>query len=345
MEVSNIKVLEKGICSKPEDYVPTTHQKRMLETDEVFDNDCFVGVEMEVEGIDFFRVMDECRRDYIEVLEDGSLKYKGIEMRFRYPMKGTSILSGLEEIGDICSKFSDRVYLKGERGSTHLHFDVSSMTLPELINFYCLSALIEPYLYTQCTLTRESTVFCVPISKTRDLDYIITNLCKGYLEFGSDFYKYRGIGLNSIHQRGSLEFRMFDTCVHPPKILHWINLLQRVRDVAFKINFSFFSTCNKRDLEGLLHSFIGIPSKIDPRALKQMYDIARQISTTFMRLQPRVQEAQDEEENVGHVPVSHTSMIEDLVHSVSYTYAASPTGPTTATFGEFLDDFESTEET
>ena len=240
---------------------------------------------------------------YIEVMEDHSLKYQGAELRFKRPLSGEDIIMALREMGSALKDSSYDVYTKGDRGSVHIHVDVSDLTWGELILFIGASYIAEPFLFSLCPPQRASTCFCVPMNKTRDFRGVYDRLFKPGDYFGNDYYKYRGIGLNSIYSRGSLEFRMFDTCTNMHKILDWINILLRLRRVAVDtLNFEFFKEATKLDLDGFLTTVTGRPAPSSPKIRKQTWDTLRQLSYIFKTWDPVMIREEPSSKNVGPVP-------------------------------------------
>jgi hypothetical protein len=231
-------------------------------TELVHDESCYVGVELEMEGAEpFFQLHEACDHYLIKVTEDNSLKYKGVELLFASPLAGIDIIKGLDNmqrIIDLC----DNRYTAGDRGSTHLHFNVLNLTCDELTRFVMLSYVVEPYLYSLAPPHRSSNVFCIPMHRLRDFNPILKSITRQSYNFSTDFYKYRGIALNSIRVLGTLEFRMFDSCLHTQRILEWINIIQRIKSLAKSLPDTFFDEIHRVDIDDILRFIAEKPVNI-----------------------------------------------------------------------------------
>ena len=200
----------------------------------LFDSKVFIGIEIELENLDGFNCMvTQKLQPEWEEYHDHSLKLNGREFRFNNPLAGGDVIVALDKFSQ-CMQDTPNVYTGGNRGATHLHFNVSDLEISELFNVTLLSYHMEPILLSQCNQDRESNSFGVTSSHTKDWLVVLRAIAAGNLHFSSDTYKYRSIGLNSIYSKGSIEYRMFHATPNTSEVLKWINLGLEIRHVALK---------------------------------------------------------------------------------------------------------------
>ena len=189
-------------------------------------------LEIELEDCPLSEFESSSMEKYWEGVMDGSLKFNGAELRFKKALNGDDVLLALEELDKWVMNRKTLPYVEGNRGSTHVHINISDMNMVGLYNFVLLSYLCEPLLMSKCTADRNNNSFSMTSSRTKDQMHILREISKGNLNFGSDYYKYRAIGLNSMYSKGSLEFRMFHASYDKEEVLSWINLIQEIKCAA-----------------------------------------------------------------------------------------------------------------
>jgi len=245
----------------------------------LFDSSDFIGLELELENAKnnkFFAHISE----YFEAVGDGSLKYDGIELRFRDALNGSNITAALKLLDEGIAKFDVKPYTEGNRGSTHIHLNVGNLGLDKFYNLTLMSYFTEPLLMDMCNDDRLFSPFSVTASKTKDQRYVLNLISKGILSFQAEEYKYRSIGLSSVYNKGSLEFRMFHASYDTKEILGWINFIQEIKHIAIthpnlqdKI-----SSALTNGLDSVLHDLFGKPIQCSRRARCEMWDFVRELS-------------------------------------------------------------------
>ena len=189
--------------------------------------DMNVGIELELEGIhiDFD---EDLRSDVWRVEHDGSLRNYGAELVSRGPVSGTRLEKALVELKEFLEDHSPEY---SERCSTHIHVDVTDLTLNELNTFLGCAIMMEAVLFRLHGQGREFNGFCCPV-------FTNSNLMQMYIQLFSDpslwyrnteFIKYAGISLFRLRDLGTVEFRMFNAVRDPEELKNMLHLLAGIK--------------------------------------------------------------------------------------------------------------------
>ena len=245
---------------------------------ELFCSQDYIGIELELEKISHIDLQDMLG-DRWEVVRENSLKMNGNELRFNGALCGSHIIDALDTLQRTFKKLSITPYTAGNRGSTHITINIGDMTLAELYNFIFLSYFCEPLLLQMCNKDRGNNSFAIGVSRTKDAKFILDRVAKGYLDFDTNYFKYRAIGLNSIFTKGGLEFRMFHATSSTPQLLEWINFIQEMKDIAGrKKTKSTVMSCMEQGLDKTLKKLFGRDMEVTHKASGQMWDFVREFT-------------------------------------------------------------------
>lgn len=183
-------------------------------------NSCLVGVEVELEKF------QNVPRDlvYWRSERDGSLREGGIEFVLRQPLTGYDLEASIEEL---YTKVLNNKYEATSRCSTHVHIDVRDLSIEHLQKIVFVYGMFERFIYDIVDPVREYNFYCTPMfSSLRNRRMIAKALQNGHFH---DCPKYSGINLRTIHQYGSLEFRMHEGLTESKDVKKWIQLLMTLR--------------------------------------------------------------------------------------------------------------------
>jgi hypothetical protein len=203
------------------------------EPSSLFADNVLVGLELEIEGISH----DNKPPVFWKIEHDGSLASGGCEVVLKQPLSGTDLLAGLNAL---------KIFLKGkkpvfsERTSLHVHIDISSLTLQQLLSFVTLYVTFEKVLMNYMDSSRSNNHFCMDMGVGGTNISVLRSLIKGDGDIKdilnhvsrSDGFKYSGCNLASIGKYGSLEFRAHQGISKRPQMVRWINLLLSLRTYA-----------------------------------------------------------------------------------------------------------------
>lgn len=248
-----------------------------LSSDALYNSSDFIGVELELENINS-NAFHEYIGEWWECVTDHSLKFNGNELRFRTALNGSSITSALDIVRSGITKYGLEPYTDGNRGSTHIHLNVSNLTIKELFNIILLSYFLEPVLMDMCHDDRLFSPFSVPSSRTKDQKFVLNLIQQGRVNFDSNMYKYRSIGLSSVYRKGSLEYRMFHATYNTVEVLRWINFIQEMKDIATSTTKlqEVIQSCLDSSIQSVLRDLFGRTIPISERARKEMWDFVRE---------------------------------------------------------------------
>lgn len=186
--------------------------------------DVFVGVEMEMEGINKFYTTSA-----MSFTDDGSLKDNGVEF-VTIPIK----LRYLEiELKRVIESLKGNVSITS-RCSTHVHMNVRDMTATQLSNMVMLYMIFERSLY-RISGNRWDNNFCTPL-------YMSHSMVKTWFKteqqpMAWSWYKYTGLNLSPIWggestKLGTVEFRQLHGTTNVEEIIQWCNLITALKRAA-----------------------------------------------------------------------------------------------------------------
>ncbi len=245
----------------------------------LFNSYDFIGLELELENTTSNRLF-KFVSPYFQAVPDGSLKYKGIELRFKKALNGSNIIKALDLLKKGITDFKVKPYVEGNRGSTHIHLNVSDLSVQQLFNIVLMSYFVEPIIMDMCHQDRLFSPFSVTSNRTKDQKFVLSNISKGDMSFNSSNYKYRSIGLSSVYKKGSLEYRMFHASYDTEEILKWINFIQEIKHIAITTNGlqDKIRSAFDKGLAPVLHDLFGRPIYCSGRANREIWDFVREYS-------------------------------------------------------------------
>jgi len=251
-----------------------------LDDTKLFNSSDFIGLELELENAKSSKLFSFIS-EYFEAVQDGSLKYDGIELRFKTALNGSNIINSLNILDAGIAKFDLHPYTKGNRGSTHIHLNVSNLSIKQLFNIVLMSYFVEPIIMDMCNQDRLFSPFSVTSNRTKDQKMVLMQIAEGQLNFeSSSGYKYRSIGLSSVFNKGSLEYRMFHASYDTKEILAWINFVQEIKHIALTTENLQDKICEALDsgLAPVLYDLFKRPIHCSERARREIWDFVREYS-------------------------------------------------------------------
>ena len=212
-------------------------------TRKLIDNDTYVGLEVELEGVKFNSEEVSAWCPLLQLVHDDSLRGDSGEIIFSVPLRGNDVSVAVKAIESLLLKKKMRPILS-ERLSVHVHLDMRDMEVDMLKRFLATYLSVERVLYHYCGHNRENNIFCVPMYKSSDtIDNIAIlletkttgefyNVLANY--FG-DSRRYGGLNLAALLAHGSIEFRMMRGLWRKQDILNWINIILSIKKYAIKV--------------------------------------------------------------------------------------------------------------
>ncbi len=203
-----------------------------------------IGVELEIEG-------DNLPTEEIEswvVKGEGSLRGRnGRQVQagdndtpYEYVLGRPSMFKNLERklrrLEEVLTSPGKVVRLT-DRGSTHIHINMTEYSIREIIGFLIIFTCIEPVLLRYCGPTRNGNLFCLPSYETGDwaetverIGHAVTGRIRDYWPVRRG--KYACLNTDTLAQFGSLEVRCFPNSISTQSIMKWAQWLMNIRSLA-----------------------------------------------------------------------------------------------------------------
>lgn len=181
------------------------------------------GVEIEVEG----KSLPTRFPDIWRVEEDGSLK---AEEAHEYVMKKPANLAGVRAALDLMQQAFDECKSEVDesiRAGVHVHMNVQTWNMKELMTFVMIYYIIEDVLMEWCGPNREGNLFCL---RTRDAEYVLFRLIKTLRSrdiklMNDEIIRYSSLNFCSLFRYGSVEFRGMRSTGDLNTIFDWVNII------------------------------------------------------------------------------------------------------------------------
>lgn len=188
------------------------------------------------------------------VTEDGSLRVNGIEYVMSSPKDLGDTLVLITNLYSTLQKSRVDFAVTGNAG-IHVHINMGGKTVDEVLKFIYLLMLLEDILVHWCGPSREGNLFCLR-GKDSYMQYtnIVETLRSG--RFTSDVrnMRYSAINLASLFSHGSIELRCMPFSSDPERVIKWVYILDRIKDVAetFEDLWAIYSHVNQGGTAELL---------------------------------------------------------------------------------------------
>lgn len=188
------------------------------------------GVELEVEGANF---PPEASVPGWKAVPDGSLR-NGIEFVLEAPQGTLKLKESLEVMEKaFAAHKTKRNY--SFRTSTHVHVNVSNLTLSQVKSIVALYYMFENQYTGYCAKHRQGNRFCL---RLREAEHIVALVSKFFSDErvpSPDHAKYMALNLAPISRYGTLEFRTLEGTDDWNRIYTWVRALLRLRKVGKEI--------------------------------------------------------------------------------------------------------------
>jgi len=177
-----------------------------------------VGVEVEIENLP-----DAPKVPGWRCIPDGSLRNNGVEYVFRGPLGGSAAVSRLSKLEEALEGQGTF----GFRTSVHVNVDARDMPWSKVCDLVTLYAMVEPYLFSVCGQEREESIYSLSLYRGQNQISRLLDIFKDgpdRLRYSS-WEKYSAINLQSLVERGAIEFRGHEGTCDKARLVNWINHL------------------------------------------------------------------------------------------------------------------------
>ena len=195
-------------------------------TIKVLEENALVGIEIEAENIELHPVIDY----YWKGKEDNSLRNCGYEYA-SIPLRMYQVENALDYLNNKLSE--DNTPDFSPRTSVHVHINVRDMCWGQIKNFLLLYAIFERHFFYLAGSKRETSVFCVPLYRTKALRNLDT------MEYGDKkWHEYSAVnpgtilGNEDVPKFGTIEFRHLYGTLDKKIIINWLNNIMCLRHAS-----------------------------------------------------------------------------------------------------------------
>jgi hypothetical protein len=210
--------------------------KDLVGIDRRYFSDNLYGVEIEVEGIRLPGPDDMTELWRIE--RDSSLK---TPEAWEYVLRAPLMLPGVEKaINQLKKLFEIRkgVIHDSVRAGVHIHMNVQSWNIVQLMTFATCYYTIEDLLMKWCGPNREGNLFAL---RTKDAEYVLFRLIEALEQrnlksLKTDNIRYASLNYCSLFKYGTIEFRGMRTSSNLDDVLLWNKIIDELRTSS--LNFS-----------------------------------------------------------------------------------------------------------
>lgn len=202
-------------------------------------DDLQIGLEAELEnprGIRLPAMSEEFKTIFIKE-GDGSLRDNGYELKFRAPLFGKDLSTGI----DILIKYiSGNHAVCNYRTGLHIHLDCRDLDFEELQRLITIYLIYEKSLFSFVGDDRIESNFCAPWGRINDHIDVIKDIFKTQTspdktrDITRHVERYSALNLNALHKFGSIEFRHMQMSKDAEKIKQWINIIMSIYKAASK---------------------------------------------------------------------------------------------------------------
>ena len=195
-----------------------------------------VGVEIESCVPDVFET------DHWTTVSEGSLRNGGNEYIFTQPLFGADVIHAL---GEAERKIAPWIRSHGlsdifdDNTSVHVHVDIRDMEYEDLGSMLQYWTLFEKMVFNAFAPNRYNNNFCCPMGLSFGQVNAVARLFQ-LLDRGAHSLAFDGAGrygamnLQSVLDRGSIEFRLFEGAYLKEDLLRYINVLLSIKKVAME---------------------------------------------------------------------------------------------------------------
>jgi hypothetical protein len=225
--------------------------KMYKQDDSLVSNEDGIGVELEMENIQFFKggclqLTPYLKRlplplNYWKPVEDGSLR-EGTEFIFKGALFGANITAALDDMAAFLSVFkrNGKPVKITDRCSVHVHLDVRDFDENQLNNLILVYLLVERVLFQHINPLRLKNNYCRPLSDSSfkfTLNDMLSNTgSRGLPNLSNvvkrDCDKYSALNVLPINKYGSVEFRHHHGTDDMTAIKNWVNIILAIKKIS-----------------------------------------------------------------------------------------------------------------
>lgn len=227
---------------------------------------------------------------------EGSLRNHGFEYVFSKPSPEKHAKILVERYLEVVTKDFPPL-LNSRRASTHIHFDASLYTYEDILKYFIVYSVAEPFLSVYAGPSRQDNLFCQRLQDAKAAVPSFTSELSQFKPYRSyifsEDYRYASCNLSSVLKFCTIENRLLRATSSKEVIFGWIDLLKSIRTFAasFKTLVEFRDFFIKTPAE----EFFNICFAKEPDLNRLLFDTVRdasiqdlfdQMRSNFLALEP-----------------------------------------------------------
>ncbi|MCI0560495.1 MAG: hypothetical protein MN733_18565 [Nitrososphaera sp.] len=202
----------------------------------LINNEWLLGLEIEVENVNLSKYNEALASSGYHIWNpkpDHSLRNNGLEF-VSIPMKGAMVHKALYFLAEVLGPKIDF----SPRTSVHVHINVRDMTISQIASLGVVYAAVERLLFKWVGKGRATSIFCVPLYETHDLQGLFAAAMTLFNQPVS--FKYSALNFNTTCRNsglplyGTVEFRHLYGTLDANTIIDWINLIFCIKKFVMK---------------------------------------------------------------------------------------------------------------
>lgn len=130
-------------------------------------------------------------------------------------------------------KFECKNQACSERGSIHVHVNFADRTEEEAKTFIRYYYLLEPLFFSLVDSTRQNNIYCVPLSATHMLKYVLNNKSINYM--CENWHKYTALNAKPLTNFGTIEFRHLQATDSHETFKRWLTSIQNLYNFVINV--------------------------------------------------------------------------------------------------------------
>lgn len=203
------------------------------------------GVELEMEGVRVGpSILNTQGQEGLSVTvqnswsthRDGSLRvyegYEPCEWVFRAPLGLAESKRSVEDLFTLLRYARSRI-ICSNRTSCHVHYNVQTRKVYEVLNLFILFTILEDILGAYCGEDRNGNLFCLSSRHaSRTIHQIQTSLERGTLSIPRD-ERYASLNMCSLGKFGTVEYRGMRGLDSAESVNKWLDIISLLGNYAF----------------------------------------------------------------------------------------------------------------
>jgi hypothetical protein len=199
------------------------------------------------------------------------------------------------------------------RSSTHIHVNYATEPMRNVLGATVLWALVEPVVFRLLPPGRDGSMFCVPSydcgELARSTDQLCQDLANGFVRGFRPRGKYSSLNLTRLGQGdavalGTLEYRIFPSCMDGKTISNWCqhlwNMREYVRAAKDETFMSMVDYAEKNSYDFTSKLFPEVET-LDRQELGHLVDFGARTAYEMARVIRKNYEAKEKEPKVEEI--------------------------------------------